>query len=107
MPYPPDIRFANDASNFEMPEDMFFRIGYRFNGLTIPLSSAFSASFVPSARRDRAHVGVVSKSTVPVLSHRHIVVKSLPTNPNRSKLQALRGVEVGRLELVPRRFFRE
>ena len=51
MPYPPGIHFANDASNFEMPEVVHFRKGYRFNGPTIPLSSAFSASFVPPARR--------------------------------------------------------
>jgi hypothetical protein len=31
-----------------------------------------------------ARVGAVSRSTVPVRSHRHIAVKSLPTNPKRS-----------------------
>jgi hypothetical protein len=58
MLYPPGIRFANNASNFEMSEDVLFRIGYRFYGLTIPLSSAFSASSIPSARWDGACASV-------------------------------------------------
>ena len=47
-------------------------------------------------------VGAVSRSMVAVRSHRHIVVKSLPTNPKRSNSQVGIGNRGGAVPITSR-----
>src|SRR5919107_5410005 len=86
-------------------------IDERPRGSRLPLDpdAYYSAAFLllsqpptVSASGWMERVGEVSRSTWPVLSHRHIVVKSLPTNPKRSNSHTGIGKRRGFLPITSR-----